>query len=85
MFELEKTPNYRFQYNKLSLKLQRMVNDALEIIKETPTEFQGKIMHLAKRKDFLNLYRFRIPGAYIHYLVHEDEPIVTLTSIKIMH
>lgn len=83
LYELEKTPNYRFQYNKLSLKLKRFINEALDILKEYPTEYQGKILHLANRKEF-HMYRFRVPGAYIIYLLHKDQPLITLTSVIVL-
>ena len=67
-FEVDKTTNFRFQYNKLSLKYKRFVDEAIKIIKESPTDFQGKITHLAAKKTH-HLYRFRLPGAYILYLV----------------
>ena len=88
MHEIQKTTNFRFQYNKLSLKFKRFVEEAVEIIKETPTEFQGKIVHLSNKKDG-SLYRFRLPGCYLLYVVpfHEQGSftIITLTSVKKMY
>jgi hypothetical protein len=48
-------------------------------------EFQGKITHLANKKEG-GLYRFRIPGCYLLYIVPAHEPgegaIITLTAVK---
>lgn len=86
--EIQKTTNYRFQYNKLNLRFKRFVDEAIEIIKEYPTEFQGKITHIANRKEG-GMYRFRVPGCYITYVVAEHEPgeasIINLTGVKMLY
>ena len=84
LYELERTTNYRFQYNKLNLRMRRFVDEAIEIIKESPTDFHGKISHMANRKTH-NMYRFRVPGAYIIYLVPVEGTVVTLTNIKSLY
>lgn len=81
MYEFEKTPNYRFQYNKLPLKQKRFVEEALDIIQLTPKEFQGRIRHLSDKKEH-TMWRYRIPGAYIIYLVPNEGTIITLINIK---
>jgi hypothetical protein len=87
-YELTKTTNYRFQFNKLNLRFKRFVEEALEIIKETPTEFPGKITRIANQKDG-TLYRFRLPGCYILYVVPIHEPgelvMITLTAVKMLY
>ena len=85
-YEFQKSPNYRFQYNKLNTRMQRFVDEALGIIQETPREFQGKITFLSHKKEF-DLYRFRIPGAYLLYLVPQDamNPQIILTSVRTLH
>jgi hypothetical protein len=84
MHEIQKTTNYRFQYNKLQLRFKRFVEEAIEIIKENPTEFQGRITHISNRKEG-RLYRFRMPGCYLLYIVPEHEPgdntIITLMNV----
>ena len=82
-YEIKKTNNYRYQYNKLALKHRRFIDEAVEILKETPDEFQGKITALARKKDG-RLYRFRVPGIHVLYIMHEEEPIVTMTQIKVL-
>lgn len=67
-YEVDRTTNFRFQYNKLSVKFKRFVDEAIKIIQESPMDFQGKITHLANKKTH-HLYRFRLPGAYVLYLV----------------
>ena len=47
VYELEKTSTYRFQYSRLDLKKKRLVDAAIEEIKQTPTEAQGKITLLS--------------------------------------
>lgn len=88
MHEIEKTTNFRYQYNKLNLRFKRFVDEAIEIIKEYPTDYQGKIKHLSNKKDG-RLYRFRIPGCYILYIVPEAEPdapsAIILTSVKLLY
>jgi hypothetical protein len=87
-YEITKTTNYRFQFNKLTLRFKRFVEEALEMIKETPTSLQGKITHLANSKEGA-LYRFRLPGCYIIYVVPPHEPgesvTITLTGIKMLY
>jgi len=87
-YELTKTTNYRFQFNKLNLRFKRFVEEALEIIKETPTVFPGKITHIANQKDG-SLYRYRLPGCYIIYVVPQHEPgesaTITLTAVKMLY
>lgn len=84
MYDIEQTSNYRFQYGKLPLKLRRFVDEATDILKLYPTEYKGRITHLSKHKDKTHWYRFRIPGAYIMYLVNLEEPLVLLSNIKIL-
>lgn len=88
MFEVQKTTNFRYQYNKLDLRFKRFVEEAIEILKDYPTDYQGKIKHLGSKKEG-NLYRFRIPGCYLLYIVaeHEDgeNAIITLTSVKMLY
>lgn len=88
MHEVQKTTNYRFQYNKLNLRFKRFVDEAVEIIKESPTEFQGKITHIASKKEG-GMYRFRMPGCYLLYVVSEHEPgaptTITLTNVKLLY
>lgn len=84
MHEIQRTTNYRFQYNKLDLRLKRFIEEALEILKESPTEHQGRITHIANRKEG-GLYRYRMPGCYLLYIVPEHvpgEPVtITLTNV----
>lgn len=80
-YEFEKTPNYRFQYNKLPLKMKRFVEEALDIIQASPTEFQGRIRHLSDKKDH-RMFRYRIPGAYLIYLVPNEGQVITLMNLK---
>ena len=68
MYEIQKTTNYRFQYTKLNLRFKRFVDEAIDILKENPTEYQNKITHIGNKKDG-GLYRFRIPGCYLLYVV----------------
>ena len=85
MHEIQRTTNFRFQYNKLNLRFKRMVDDAAEVLKEYPTDFQNKITHIGNRKDG-GLYRFRLPGCYLLYVVpiHEEgaATVITLTNVK---
>ncbi len=87
MNEVQKTTNYRFQYHKLNLRFRRFVDEAVEIIKEYPTEYQNKITHIGNRKEG-GLYRFRMPGCYLLYVVPEHEEgeagSIILTTIKLM-
>ncbi len=83
-YEIEKTNNFRFQFNKLTLRMKRFVEEAIEVIKESPTEFQGKITAIANKKEG-RLYRYRVPGAHILYIVKQDEPIVMLTNLKTLY
>ena len=87
-YELAKTTNYRYQFNKLNLRFKRFVEEALEVIKETPTALQGKITHIANNKDG-SLYRFRLPGCYIMYVVPAHEPgesvTITITGVKMLY
>lgn len=87
MYEIQKTTNFRFQYNKLALRFKRMVDEASEILKEYPTDYQNKITHIGNRKDG-GLYRFRLPGCYLLYVVPEHDedatPNVILTTVKML-
>lgn len=87
MNEIQKTTNYQFQYHKLNLRFRRLVDGAVDIIKESATEYQNKITHIGNKKEG-GLYRFRMPGCYLLYVVPEHEPdspaLITLISIKLM-
>jgi mRNA-degrading endonuclease RelE of RelBE toxin-antitoxin system len=83
MYELEPTTQYRVKYNKLDARLKHLIHEAMEILREFPTEYQGRIMRLAKRKENV-YYRIRVPGAHVHYFIHEDQPLVTLTNIEVL-
>lgn len=88
MHDVQKTTNYRFQYNKLSLRFKRFVDEAVEIIKENPTDYQGKITHIANKKEG-GMYRFRMPGCYLLYVMPEHEAgaptTITLTNVKMLY
>jgi hypothetical protein len=85
--EIQKTTNYQFQYYKLNLRFRRLVDAAVEILKESPTEYQNRITHIGNKKEG-GLYRFRMPGCYLLYVLPErtpDAPLkVVLTGIKVM-
>jgi len=87
MHEIQKTTNFQFQYHKLNLRFRRLVDSAMEILKETPTDYQNKITQIGNRKEG-GLYRFRMPGCYLLYVVAEHEqgeaPKVILIGLKIM-
>lgn len=84
MYTIEKTNNYRYQYNKLPLRLKRFVDEVEDIIKDNPFEMQGKIKPLSKKKDG-RLFRFRVPGAHVLYIVHSEEPVITMTQVKTLY
>lgn len=85
--EILKTSNYQFQYHKLKLRFRRLVDSAVDILKESPTEYQNSITHIGSRKEG-GLYRFRMPGCYLLYVISEGEPNtpvkVILSGIKVM-
>jgi hypothetical protein len=76
-----------FQYHKLKLRFRRLVDSAVDILKENPTEYQNRITHIGNRKEG-GLYRFRMPGCYLLYVIPESDPDtpvkVILTGIKVM-
>jgi hypothetical protein len=86
-YEIQKTTNFRFQFNKLSLRFKRIAEEAIDVIKESPMEYQGKITHLANKKEG-GFYRFRLPGCYLLYIVPMHETgvttVVTLTGVKML-
>jgi mRNA-degrading endonuclease RelE of RelBE toxin-antitoxin system len=84
MYTIEKTNNFRFQYNKLPLRMKRFVDEAESLIQENPFDFQGKIKALAKKKDG-RLFRFRMPGVHLVYIVHDNELVITMTQVKTMY
>lgn len=85
MHEIQRTSNFRAQYQKLELRFRRFVDEAMDVIKEFPIDYQNKITHLGNKKDG-GLYRFRIPGYYIIYVVPIHDPgsltIVTMTNLQ---
>ena len=85
MHELQKTSTFSREYQKLTLRFRRMVDDALDVLKESPTEHQSKITQISKHKDGL-IYRFRLPGFYIMYVVppfkEGQSCTITLMDIK---
>ncbi|MCE3235221.1 MAG: hypothetical protein K0Q50_1401 [Vampirovibrio sp.] len=87
MYEIQKTTNYRFQYTKLNLRFKRFVDEAIEVLKENPTDYQNRITHIGNKKDG-GLYRFRIPGCYLMYVVpfHQENEAqsIILLSVKMM-
>lgn len=88
MHEIQKTTNFQFQYHKLNLRFRRLVDGALDVLKESPTDYQNRITHIGNRREG-GLYRFRMPGCYLLYVVPEnvaaeEAPKVILTSIKLM-
>lgn len=82
-YEIQRTNNFRFQYNKLPLKMKRFVEEAIEVLKESPEDCHGKITPLSRKKDG-RLFRFRVPGAHILYILHSEDPLVTMTQIKLL-
>ena len=85
MHDIQKTSIYWREYNRLNLRYKRMIDDAIEVLKESPTEYQNKITRISKHKDGV-LYRFRLPGCYIMYVVPEhaegEKVMLTLLSVK---
>lgn len=86
-YEIDSTSHFRSRYNKLDHRLKRCIDNAVEVLKEYPTEYQQKITFLSKRKDG-GLYRFRMPGCYLHYIIPEETLgkmyAVTLVDIKVL-
>ncbi|MEM0950678.1 MAG: hypothetical protein AAGI66_00870 [Cyanobacteria bacterium P01_H01_bin.74] len=84
-YETSTTSAFRNQYNKVDRRLRRIVDDAVEIIKEFPTDYQHKITYISKRKEG-GLYRFRVPGCHIFYILPEKETekpnTIILTAVK---
>lgn len=87
MYDIQKTAGYRTQYNRLDLRYRRFVDEAVEVIKQYPTDYQNRITRISSRKEG-GLYRFRMPGCYLLYLVPERtgeaETTITLMQIKLM-
>ncbi|WP_373531700.1 hypothetical protein [Vampirovibrio sp.] len=85
--EIQKTSNYQFQYHKLNLRFRRLVDVAVDVLKENPTEYQNKITHIGNKREG-GLYRFRMPGCYLLYVIPEHEvdtpASIILTAIKLM-
>ena len=69
---IDKSSNFKYKYSKLNLRLRRLADEAIDIIREHPTDFQNKITHISNRKEG-GLYRFRQPGCYLIYVVPEPE------------
>lgn len=85
--EIQKTSNYMFQYHKLNVRFRRLVDSAVDILKESPKEYQNRITQIGTKKEG-GLYRFRMPGCYLLYVIPEGEPNtpvkVILSGIKVM-
>lgn len=85
MHEILKTSTYSREYQKLALRFRRMVDEAVDVLKETPTEHQSRITKISKHKDGL-MYRYRLPGFYLMYVVPPFEEgqytIITMLDIK---
>ncbi|MDX2084803.1 MAG: hypothetical protein SFZ03_05380 [Candidatus Melainabacteria bacterium] len=83
MYELEQTPAFRASVRKLDNRQRRLLDRAYDVLKETPMDSAAheEITFLSKRKDH-GLFRYRLPGVYIHYAVHEKIPVVTLTRVQ---
>jgi len=85
LYEIQKTSSFTYQYNKLELRFKRNVDTAIDIVKEYPTDYKNMITHLGNRRDG-GLYRIRMPGCYIFYIVPEhnmEEEAVVLTMVNI--
>jgi len=92
-FEIQRTSNFSAKYNKLTLRFKRLVDQAVEIIKEFPTDYQNRITVLSQKKEG-RLYRFRLPGCYLFYIVPQGENddevrasagnAITLTELKLL-
>lgn len=83
MFEIDKTSMFRSKYEALPVRLRRRIQEGIEILKETPTDYRGRIMYMAKRKDKSALYRFQLQGIQLFYLLHPDTPVVTMTNLSL--
>jgi mRNA-degrading endonuclease RelE of RelBE toxin-antitoxin system len=82
MYEVELTTMYRQHYQRLNSKFQRFAREAQEILKEYPTDYQGRILNLTKNREKEQHFRYRMPGGYfIFYVLSPNAPIVTLTGI----
>jgi len=85
MHEIQKTSTFQRVYQQLPLRFRRMIDEAVEVLKETPEQYQSKITKISKHKDGL-MYRFRMPGCYIMYVVppyrEGESAIITLLDVK---
>lgn len=85
MHEIQKTTSYSREYQKLGLRFRRLLDEAVEVLKEYPIDYQSKITKISNHKDGV-MYRFRMPGCYLMYVVppfKEGEAVtITLLSIK---
>lgn len=88
-YDVEKTTSYRLQFSKLNLRFKRFVEEAVETVKQTPTDLPGKITHIGNKKDG-GLYRFRVPGCYLMYVVPFQAPdngqasTIILTGVQML-
>ncbi len=82
--DIDKTSNFANEYSRLNLRYKRLVDKALEIIKETPTEYQTLITQISKRKDG-GLYRLRMPSCFLLYAVptHKLNEYTTITLLNV--
>ncbi len=68
MHEIMKSSTFLREYQQLTLRIRRMVDEAIDVLKESPVEYQSKITKISKHKDGV-MYRYRIPGCYLMYVV----------------
>jgi mRNA-degrading endonuclease RelE of RelBE toxin-antitoxin system len=85
MHDIQKTSTFLREYQKLKLRYRRMVDEAMDVLKETPTDYQSRITKISKHKDGI-MYRYRLPGMYLMYVVPPFETgeskVVTILDIK---
>jgi mRNA-degrading endonuclease RelE of RelBE toxin-antitoxin system len=87
-YEIELTSYFRSRYNKLDHRFKRCIDNAVEILKDYPTDYQQRITFISKRKEG-GLYRFRMPGCYLYYIIPEQAAektglSITLTEVKVL-
>ncbi|MGE0200671.1 MAG: hypothetical protein AB7P76_06860 [Candidatus Melainabacteria bacterium] len=83
-YNLVKTSTFMVNFRGLPKKLKRLTLEAMEVIKESPTVYQDKITRMTARKEEGTAFKFRVPGAWITYVVHDKQPMVTMLSVREM-
>lgn len=81
-FEVEKSSSFKYTYRKMETAEKRKVDRGVDTVMLGPTDPDNPDITALSKRTNSQAYRFRMPGMWLFYSVHDKKPIITFTQIR---